>query len=340
MLLTIAMAVGILGTDTTAAQQITIDTVTVGNVGNPNDTTGFGSVAHKFNIGRTEVNLSQYTTFLNSVAATDPYGLYNPFMATDANSRGISRSGIDGSFSYSVIGSGNRPVTYVSWFDAARFANWMSNGQPIGLPGNSTTEDGAYSLFGAISGVGFAKNAINPNTGATTTWWIPNENEWYKAAFYDPSASGPSGDYWLFPTRSNDVPGNFIGPFPNNANHRSDATGIYSVTGSVIYSPSDNYLSEGGAFTGSASYYGTFDQGGNVTEWNDSVAGPFMLTRGGSWFDLHIPMESGVGIFQAPTLENSELGFRVATVPEPSAAALLFSGAFVYWMFRRRKLSL
>ena len=96
----------------------------VGNVGNANDpATGslYGGVGYAYRIGTTEVTVGQYTAFLNAVAATDTYALYNTSMATDLNIAGIARSGVSGSYSYSVIGSANQPVTYVSWGDAARF---------------------------------------------------------------------------------------------------------------------------------------------------------------------------------------------------------------------------
>ncbi len=118
-----------------SASAITIPTVPVGNVGNANDpATGnlYGGVGYGYNIGTTEVTVGQYTAFLNAVATTDTYALYNTPMATDDNIAGISRSGASGSYSYSVIGSANHPVTYVSWGDAARFSNWLHNGQPTG----------------------------------------------------------------------------------------------------------------------------------------------------------------------------------------------------------------
>src|SRR6476620_1347753 len=86
---------------------ITIDTVPVGDLGNPNDpATGnlFGGVSYAYNIGTTEVTVGQYTAFLNSVAATDTYSLYNPSMASDANIAGIAQS-CSANCTYSVIGS-------------------------------------------------------------------------------------------------------------------------------------------------------------------------------------------------------------------------------------------
>jgi sulfatase modifying factor 1 len=188
-----------------AAPAITIHTVPVGDVGNPNDpndgdsqTSGvqnFGSVGYAFNIGKYEVTVGQYTAFLNAVAATDTYDLYNPKMASDLNISGIACNGASGSYSYSVIGSPNHPVTYVSWGDAARFANWMHNGQPSGIERPGTTETGAYTLNGAI----FTRTLMDITRNAGATWFIRTENEWYKAAYYQPTTAGGDADgYWLF----------------------------------------------------------------------------------------------------------------------------------------------
>ena len=243
---------------------LTIDTVTVGDAGNAADTTGYGAVADVFAMGKYEVTIEQYTAFLNAVAATDTYSLYNPRMATDLNIAGITQAGSSGSFSYSVIGSGSRPITFVSWFDAARFANWMNNGATNG----ASTETGAYTLNGVTSGVNFTKNA-----GAT--WWIPSEDEWYKAAYY--KGGGTNAGYWLYPTQSDSAPGNEVGGAANQANYNN---GVYSVTQSSTYSGTLNYLTDAGAFSASDSAYATFDQGGNVWEWNDAVIGSSRVSAG------------------------------------------------------------
>src|ERR1043166_3899722 len=162
---------------------ITVDTVAVGDVNNSVDSTGWGAVGYAYGMGKLEVTLNQYTAFLNAVAKTDTYALYNTQMSAVPSTRGISRSGVSGSYNYSVIGDGNRPVTYVSWFDAARFANWLNNGQPTGLQVAATTESGAYALNGATIGVVFTRSA-------SAQYVIPTQDEWYKAAYYQPAANG------------------------------------------------------------------------------------------------------------------------------------------------------
>ena len=309
---------------------VTIDTVTVGDAGNAADTTTYGAVTNVFAIGKYEVTIGQYNTFLNSVASVTSsnylVNLWNAGMATDQNIHGISRSGSGTSgspYSYSVIGSSNRPITYVSWFDAARFANWMNNGATNG----ASTETGAYTLNGATNGTGFTKNA-----GAT--WWIPSENEWYKAAYY--KGGGTNAGYWLYPTQSDSAPGNTIGGATNQANYYA---GDYAVTQSASYSSTTNYLTDGGAFSNSASAYGTFDQGGNVFEWNDAVIGSSRGLRGGSWGSVD-SLQSSFRYDDDPTFEYYALGFRVASVPEPSIAMLVLLGGGACWLVRRRKATL
>jgi sulfatase modifying factor 1 len=320
---------------------VNIETVMVGDAGNAADTTGYGAVGDVFNIGKYEVTISQYTTFLNSVASvtSDSYivDLWNVNMMDDNPSiAGISRSGagtIADPYVYAEIGpfgltppgassAGNRPISYVSWFDAARFANWMNNGATNG----ASTETGAYALNGATTGI------ITKNAGAT--WWIPSEDEWYKASYY--KGGGTNAGYWLYPTQSDTAPGNTIGGATNQANYNN---GVYSVTQAGTPEPSKNYLTDVGAFSNSASAYDTYDQGGNVFEWNDAVLGDSARGfRGGSWYTDDFNLQSSGPAGSDPLLEFSFVGFRLATVPEPSTYALLImTGAGALWWARRRR---
>ena len=325
------------------AGAVTIDMVTVGNPGNTPDTaTGnvYGSVAYSYQIGKYDVTIGQYTEFLNAADpnGTNPYGIYNPAMGTDLNIAGITFN----TFSkpgekYSAISNGgdssNRPITYVSRFDAARFANWMHNGQ-----GSGSTETGAYTLGGATSG-----DAVTRNVGAT--FYIPTENEWYKAAYYSPLLNSGSGGYYAYATQSNTAPDNSIGSGANQGNYYSDSNG-YSVTQSLVYSPTQNYLTDVGAFSGSGSYYGTFDQSGNAYQWNDldGTAGSSRAVRGGYWYSIPFGLSSLSRFTIAPSDEFASDGFRLASpmsVPEIDAAGLgsviaLISGGLCL-LERRRK---
>ena len=212
-----AMAALYLGMAAQASQPVTIALSAVGNPGNAADpATGslYGRVSYTFNIATYDVTLTQYSAFLNAVAQTDPYGLYNSNLASDTEVAGIQRSGSSGSYTYSVLGDGQRPVTYVSWFDAARFSNWLNNGEPVTHAENATTtETGAYALNGATSGI--------VRKSLMAQWYIPSEDEWYKAAYYDPTLNGGMGGYWAYATRSNTAPGNSWSnrALPNEANY-------------------------------------------------------------------------------------------------------------------------
>ena len=330
---------------------IVYDLVTVGNAGNAADTTTYGGVAYDYQIGKYDVTIGQYTAFLNAVAATDTYSLYNTSMATDLNMAGISRTGSSGSYTYSVINNGgdssNRPITYVSWWDSARFSNWMANGQPTGAQSSTTTENGAYNVNGATSGSAPGRNTVNPNTSAAPTFYIPTENEWYKAAYYSPVKGGVgSPGYYAYATQSDTAPGNNIGPGTNQANYYA---GDYAVTQSSSYSASQNYLTDVGAFSGSESFYGTFDQSGNVYQWNDldglAASGSSRGLRGGNWINNGLGFSSSDWTTGAPSKEGIGIGFRLASpvaVPEPSTLVMGLAGGLACagwgaWRSRRAR---
>jgi len=268
------------------------------------------------------VTIEQYCAFLNAVAQNDTYSLYSPFMATDLNIAGISRSGQAGNYVYEVIdnagNSAQRPITYVSWFDAARFTNWMDNGQKMGSQSSFTTEDGAYRLNGALSGNAVAVNSINPNTGEPPSYYIPYEDEWYKAAFYNPTLDNGSGGYYLYAMQNSSMPGNKVGSLPNQCNV-INTMAQYSVTQSSVFSANENYLSDVGAFTKSPSFYGTFDQSGLLWEWNDLTGSPGVSRglRGSGWFGGAIGAQSTSFSWVSAAREANDAGFRLAAVRLP-----------------------
>lgn len=320
---------------TTAQAQLSIATVPIGNAGNAADSsTGRGGVDYDFAMGKFEVTINQYTAFLNAVARTDTYNLWSSQMSAVPSTRGISRSGVSGSYTYAAIGNGNRPISYVSWFDAARFVNWLNHGQPSGLQSAATTETGAYQLNGATSGTGFTRSL---NTGAGFV--LPSADEWYKAGYYQPATvGGPTGDYWLYPTRSNVQPNsrNASTTDPNSANYYYDDgiangyNGGYATVNATSYT-SQNMLLPVGSFPPAGSYYGTFDQGGNVVEFGEDrtiLGGGF----GSPAIVLRLDMSYN---FSDPTWEYGDVGFRVAYVPEPTAAGLVMLGGA---MLGRRRL--
>lgn len=191
----------------------------------------------------------------------------------------------------------------------------------------ATTEDGAYTLLGRSVGAAVARNAINPNTGAAPAFYIPTTHEWYKAAFYSPAKGGPGvPGYYTYATQSDERPGNTIGPLPNQANFRANE--IYAVTGSSTFDPAQNYLTDVGAFSGSPSHYGTFDQSGNAYQWNDMDCTPTLLRerRGGTFEGVFTG--SSISYWHsstwAPDFQSYKIGFRLsapAIAPPPACSA-------------------
>ncbi|HMB70792.1 MAG TPA: SUMF1/EgtB/PvdO family nonheme iron enzyme [bacterium] len=314
-----------------APAAVTIETVTVGNPGNPGeqsisgDPTFYGGVAYTYAIGKYEVTAGQYTAFLNAVASTDTYGLYHTRMDFDADSTrhgcNIKRQGSPGSYTYSVAPDWtDRPVNYVSWADAARFANWLHNGQPAGAQDSTTTERGTYLLDGVSQGNDTALEDILREPDAT--WAIPSEDEWYKAAYH--KNDGVSGNYWNYPTSTDaGVDWHLIDPDPgNNATKSGGAIGLWTIDAPY-------YRTSVGAHENSESPYGTFDQGGNVMEFTEAVPeSDIRRIRGGSWYWAGLLGAWDVDDVMHSSDQLHDLGFRVVSLqvgpvsaPLPRAAS-------------------
>lgn len=313
------------------------------NQGNPgeHDLNGYplGAVPYRYEIGKYDVTANQYCAFLNAVATSDPYGLYDPRMGGDVSDPNaasstlqpgtapqaqsstnsaagdplvacIQRSGTDGNYVYNVIKNpdgtdrGQLPVTYVMFFNALRFCNWMENGQPTGPEGPLTTESGSYDIG----------NGTQQKSNAT--WVLPSQSEWYKAAYYHRN-SGTNNMYWSYATQSNIAPGNSLvnAMMANQANYALN--GVFTMS-------SAPYLTPVGTFEASPGPYGTFDMGGDVRQWLfafDPTSG-YVIAAGGSWAsqDLSItydntpdpvdPLGSGKTL-GGNTVNINTIGFRL-----------------------------
>ena len=302
------------------AAPITIDTVLVeANGGNTADSTvrwdgtsGYGAVDYDYRIGTTAVTNAQYAAFLNAVAnESDAYGLYNTGMstATGANSGGILRTYDDATSSYiytTVINGEDRggwAVNYVSIYDAMRFCNWLTSGG---------TETGMYALNGV------ATPDITTIVRDATAWAnggvaITTEDEWYKAAYYNPL----TGTYYSYTNKQNDDSG-----LAGMANIM--ASGIGHVTEATF---------------GTEGPYGTYGQGGNVWEWTDGIVDSYYSAMsGGSLLSLAGELASASGYYNDPAGDRRGIGFRVVVIPEPSTYAMIFGVlALGFAIYRRRK---
>jgi formylglycine-generating enzyme required for sulfatase activity len=144
-----------------------------------------------------------------------------------------------------------------------------------------------------------------------------------------------TGNYWDFPMGSSAV--------PNNGNPGGDTGNSANFFDSEHTIGSPYWRTPGGYFSLSDSPYGTFDQGGNVWEWNESVvyedsSWSYRGTRGGSFGIFGYTLfaaNRGSYFFSRPTDEYRDLGFRVSEVPEPGTMALL--GLGIVGLFRRRR---
>jgi sulfatase-modifying factor enzyme 1 len=292
-----------------SASAVTMAWTPIGNSGNacdPQPDTGagagcFGAVSYNYSIGTYEVTNAQYAEFLNAKAAADPHALYSSFMGGSFG--GITQSGSSGSYTYTPIaGRESWPVNYVGFYDAARFANWMNNGQGAG-----DTESGAYTLLGP-NGVPTNDATVTRNAGATIV--VTSEDEWYKAAYYDPATSS----YFDYPAGF-DAQTNCSAP-TGTVNHANCGIGTSSPVPT-------------GSYPGSPSPYGTFDQGGNLWEWNETSFGEgYRGVRGGafSWpADTLAASDREYADLYISSL-YSDFGFRIAMIPEPSTNLLVIAG--------------
>lgn len=314
---------------------VTIDYTLVNDAGNTaNVSTGWGAVSDVFKISKYETSNTQYVDFLNKVdaAGTNPNGVYNAQMGSDSLGGITFNAGGSSGAKYSVksglspnnVAYTDMPVLFTTWFSAARFTNWLQNGQQTN---SSSMETGAYTLNNQTSG-----NIPARNAGATN--FLPSRDEWYKAAFFD----GNTVAYKTWSTDSNAQPVNTVSnlTLANVANYGASSTPTLSPI-SV------------GSYINTTSTYGAFDMFGNATEYTDTAGTGADVGRpqvfSGSWATTVASAGSwnstAAGIFRNSTTATGQVGFRVAAVPEPATIALASVGiaslAGLDWMKRRKK---
>jgi formylglycine-generating enzyme required for sulfatase activity len=313
---------------------VSFDWATVGSPANTADSTSYGSVAYAYRISKHEVTNAQYAQFLNAVdpSGANSLGLYSNAMSSDARG-GINFNGAatNGSKYMVKTGRANNPVVYVDFYDTLRFSNWLHNGQ-----GSADTETGAYQLLGGTS---VPTNADSVTRNPMATFFLTSEDEWYKAAYYDPTTDS----YFDYATGSNTVPTSEAPAGGSNSANYLDLTTGFALTGSLTFDSNFNYLSDVGAYTSSISPFGTFDQSGNVWEWNESLI-PLLSgalgrgVRGGTWGSIANTLPASHRSFSGPAVEQNNVGFRVASqIPEPATAFVLAAGCVTILGCRPRR---
>jgi hypothetical protein len=261
------------------ANQFTMDFVTIGNPNNPADTTGnpnpVGSVAYTYNLGKHEVSRDM----INKANTAGGLGITLPDMT-------------------SFGGNGtNRPATGISWYEAARFVNWLNTNQ--GYPAAYKFSGTSFAVW-TNGDVGY--QAGNPYRNTQARYFLPSSDEWYKGAY-----GSPAGTWYNFATGSDANPTAVIGG--TNA-----STAVYSQTSATGPADITN--------AGGLSAYGTMAQSGNIHEWMETATDGINNSaaenrdwRGGRWTDGGSSNLNASSRFNSPPTDESAtiLGFRVAS---------------------------
>jgi formylglycine-generating enzyme required for sulfatase activity len=314
--------------------------VAVGDTGNAADPAdgygGRGAVTQAYRIQQNEFTNSQYAAFLNAV---DPQGtnhglpglasdtVYDPLMGSTAHGGITFTAAAAAGSKYSVrTNMADKPVVYVSWFDAARVANWLQAGArtyATSAAGRAAILDGAYTLTAASFGYSF------PGRNAGASFFIPTASQWYKAALY--KGGSQTAGYWKWATQTNVDPSS-ASATASGAGTLSGATPATGNSANIGNAASWNGVT--GIFTsvgsnGRASAYGTYDMLGNVSEWQDltGAAGGkayFESSYLSSPWSLSSP--NGGFVNAIAQYSSASIGFRLAAeqlVTDPLASAVL-----------------
>jgi formylglycine-generating enzyme len=276
----------------------TIPFVPIVNTGNTADTTTYGAVPYQYRVSTYEITQDAITKATASGMANVTAGPW----------------------------TGNQPAATITWYEAAAFVNFLntSSGKTAAC---DLTYSGSWSMTLQSNSNAWTAGGTNLYRNKNAFYFLPSENEWYKAAWYNPAGS----NYFLYPTASSSEPTRVTGG--TNA-----GTAVYDSVAAVPAIVDS---------AGGLSPYGTMSQGGNVGEWTESAfdgsnnsPSENRLIRGGSWLNPgNLLRSSGRGNYEA-TLVDTNFGFRVASVPEPSTYVLVLMGAGALYLWKRRKSSL
>ena len=279
--------------------QFSIDFVDVGNAGNSNDTTGYGGVPYGYRIGKYEISQNQVDAAVRNGLQHVTAGAWR----------------------------GDQPAGNISWYEAAAYVNWLNTSLGYQPAYNLAFSNGAWNMAlwpttpDTNGNAAWTRGGTNLFRNANCAYYLPSENEWYKAAYYDANKNGGSGGYWLYPTGTNSAPT----PVASGA---AAGTAVYN---GITSSPASVYQA------GGLSPYGTLGQGGNAWEWEESAwdgtnstGSENRVIRGGYWGNLAGSLQSSLrNLGDGPTGKSSGGGFRVASIDD----SWLTNGLVAYYPF-------
>lgn len=281
----------------TSGNEFTIDFVNIGNAGNAADTTGFGAVPYSYRISTYEISQDAINKATASGMANVTAGAW----------------------------TGKQPAANISWYESAALVNWLNTSTGKTAAYNLTFTNGSWSMALQSSSDAWTAGGTNLYRNKDAYYFLPSDNEWFKAAYYNPAGS----NYFLYPTASDSAP-------TAVASGTGSGTAVYNSAASVPAIVDS---------AGGLSPYGTMGQGGNVYEWLETASdgtnnspSEVRAFRGGYWINTADILSASIRFDNAPWAEGNELGFRVASVPEPSIYALLMTGAGALWWARRKRL--
>lgn len=176
------------------------DFINISEFNNIADNCGYGSVAYEYKISKYLVTNQQYAEFLNNVNDDGPKtkSLYDDRMESNPAGGIIYVPCNDGINKYVVKENmANKPVVFVTWLNAAKYINWLNYNK------NCTVDDLMDGTYDLNTDTKYRKSVL---TDFPNLYFLPNENEWYKAAYYDPNKNNGSGGYWKYGTGYNEDP--------------------------------------------------------------------------------------------------------------------------------------
>ena len=282
----------------TSGNEFTIDFVDIGNAGNAADTTTYGAVPYEYRMGKNEISQLQITK------------------ATQIGMAHVSAG----------AWTGSQPAADITWYEAAAFVNFLNTNSGRTAAYNLTFS-GSWSMAVWSSEQAWTAGGTNLYRNKDAFYFLPSENEWYKAAYYNAAGT----NYFLYPTGSDTAPTAVASGTNASSAVYNNATPVPATVNSA----------------GGLSPYGTMGQGGNVWEWNESAfngtnssSSEFRAIRGGYWGATEGGVSSSYRFDLGPADGGNDLGFRVASVPEPSTYALLLMTGAGWLLWKRRKTSL